>query len=719
MTDLIDLKRAAVGRWGAILEQFGFESSHLTGQHGPCPVCGGSDRFRVLDDFNETGAVFCNQCFHKGNGDGLAAIAWRNGWTFPQTLQSVAEYLRMGTITSYTNGHSRGQSVFPAKQNPPQEKPPANLYTTASDAIASINAGSLVATFDYLDPMGNHYATVCRFEPKTFRPVGKFAGGWGVKAPENRFPYHADTVDPATVVYVTEGEGVADTLQQLGLHATTSMGGAQAGDKTDWSILAGKQVIILPDNDDPGRKYAEALSQQLIAIGCRVKIVTLPNLPPKGDAVQWLDSFGEAAEPSDIVAELDRLAAGTPEQGAASTGLLMRTAGDLVRSFPSLRPAIVEGLLRLGETMNIIAASKFGKSWLMLLLAFCVACGPRKWLGKFWTTRGKVLYVDNELHAETLAHRLPLVAESLGLQPADWAENLVVINLRGELIDLKALSAGLSTLRPGEFSLIILDAWYRFQPVGTDENSNADVMALYNLLDNLAARIGSAFVCVHHSSKGDQSGKAVTDVGSGAGSQSRAADCHLVMRSHQEDNAVVIDAKVRSWKPLQPFCARWNFPAWTLAEDLDPADIRKPNSKKKSSEPADDVDASPFSKEHATRLKVLEAYEVKPDGESESRIAADAGMNTRTFAPIQSSLLRDNLITGCQVKKSRGSWPGFKITNAGIETLRQLRQLRQTAETVGASDCQILTPTDAPLKGGVGSRSVTDDWDSPTVRRPA
>ncbi|MDB5344300.1 MAG: hypothetical protein JWP89_2677 [Schlesneria sp.] len=427
--------------------------------------------------------------------------------------------------------------------------------------------------------------------------------------------------------------------------------------------------------------------------------------------VDWLESL-DAMEPSDIERQIVTLTEAAPPI-RPSTGLLMRSAGELVREFPELRRPVIEELLRVGETMNIIAASKFGKSWLMLLLAFCVACGPKKWLGKFWTTRGKVLYVDNELHPETLAHRLPLVAHSLGLKPEEWADNLTIVNLRGSLVDLKALAAMLSNLQHGEYSVIILDAWYRFQPAGMDENANSDVMALYNLLDSISARIGSAFICVHHSSKGDQSGKATTDVGSGAGSQSRAADCHLVMRAHEADNAVVVDAAVRSWKPLKPFCLRWEFPAWTPADDLDPADIKKPNGKKAKADDGETSDCDPLTtremKQQMVRLKVLEAYEAKPDGETSSQLAADAGLNTKNFSPIQSSLLLDKLVEPCTVKKSRGSWPGFKISAAGLATVRQLRQLRQNAESVGVSDKDTVTPTTAPPLGGGVCRSVVSD----------
>jgi len=78
------------------------------------------------------------------------------------------------------------------------------------------------------------------------------------------------------------------------------------------------------------------------------------------------------------------------------------------------------------------------------------------------------------------------------------------------------------------------------------------VAGLYNLLDSYADALGAAFSLVHHSSKGNHSGKNVTDVGAGAGAQSRAADTHLVLRPHESDSAVVVEAAVRSWAPVSP-----------------------------------------------------------------------------------------------------------------------------------------------------------------------
>jgi len=157
----------------------------------------------------------------------------------------------------------------------------------------------------------------------------------------------------------------------------------------------------------------------------------------------------------------------------------------------------------------------------------------------------------------------------------------MVDNLRGRLQDIDAMTAYFDEFEPGQFKVIILDAFYRFMPVGGDENDNATMAGIYNTLDRYADRLGCCFVLIHHSTKGSQSSKSVTDVGAGAGAQSRATDTHLVLRPHEESGVVVLDAAVRSWAPIEPTCLRWSFPVWTVDDDLDPDDLKTARASKK------------------------------------------------------------------------------------------------------------------------------------------
>jgi hypothetical protein len=243
------------------------------------------------------------------------------------------------------------------------------------------------------------------------------------------------------------------------------------------------------------------------------------------------------------------------------------SVADLVESHPRMNEPVIDGYLRRGETLNLIASPKVGKSWLVFLLAFAVATG-RKWLGSL-CTRGRVLLIDNELHPETLAARMRCMQTALEEPQPD----IDVLSLRGQSVDILKLLELLSTIEAGSYSLIVLDAFYRFLPQGTSENDNAAMMGVYNTLDAIAKRTGAAVAVVHHSSKGAQGNKAQTDVGAGAGAISRAADTHLTIRPHEESGYFVLEAVTRSFRAPDAKTIFFDFPLWqesALAPSLAP-----------------------------------------------------------------------------------------------------------------------------------------------------
>jgi hypothetical protein len=244
----------------------------------------------------------------------------------------------------------------------------------------------------------------------------------------------------------------------------------------------------------------------------------------------------------------------------------------LLSEFPQMRPPLVEGLLRQAEICNLIAPPKTGKSWLVNSLALSHATG-RPWMGAE-VTRGRVLIVDNELHKETSAYRLATTAKAMGISVSEIENSFRILNLRGDLQDFNTFGRTVvDHIESGEFSMIILDAFYRFLPADVDENSNGGMAGIYNRLDKWGEETGAAFVCVHHSSKGAQDQKAVTDVGAGAGSMSRAADAHLVLRHHQLENHIVMEAAIRSWAPMPARVMRFDWPLFYLTDE-NPDELR-------------------------------------------------------------------------------------------------------------------------------------------------
>ncbi len=157
----------------------------------------------------------------------------------------------------------------------------------------------IVAVYDYPDEAGGLLFQVCRMDPKSFRqrrPDATAPGGWtwdvkGVRPVPYRLPGIVEA--PAgTTVFVAEGEKDCDNLARLGLVATCNAGGAMKWRPELSQHLAGRHVVILPDNDMAGGFHAQDVAGKVFDVAASVRIVALPDLPAKGDASDWLAAGG-------------------------------------------------------------------------------------------------------------------------------------------------------------------------------------------------------------------------------------------------------------------------------------------------------------------------------------------------------------------------------------------------------------------------------------------
>lgn len=322
---------------------------------------------------------------------------------------------------------------------------------------------------------------------------------------------------------------------------------------------------------------------------------------------------------------------------------LRRPFRALIAEHPTLRAPIVDGLFRERDTVNIISNSKAGKSWLSYGLALSVIMG-RPWFGRFPVTPSKVLLIDNELHPDDLTFRLPAVAKEMKIDEQDYAGQLEVWPMRGMGFDIHKIWDLLKHVNAGTRPLIIIDSKYRFLPAGNSENANEHETAFYNAIDRMAETLRSAFVLIHHDTKGDSSSKRVTDIGAGGGAQARAADCHIVLREHADDNRVVFDAALRSFPPVDQLVLRWQFPLWLPDEGADPSRLGKPTrSERKQGERDTDADA-----------EILEAAE---SWVSHREIRKATGMGPQR---VNRALKR--LLKAGQIEKSEAERKGNKCT---------------------------------------------------------
>mgnify|MGYP000868687323 FL=1 len=151
----------------------------------------------------------------------------------------------------------------------------------------------------YRNPAGEPIGIVARFDGHQRKQVVPFfrpRNGHAFKAGGPTAPvlFGLDTLQGnAAPAFVTEGEKKAAALHSLGLAAVSAQGGANKAAGGDWVALAGvPQVYMLPDNDRPGEGYARDVARALARLepALAVKVARLPDLPEKGDVVDWLQA---------------------------------------------------------------------------------------------------------------------------------------------------------------------------------------------------------------------------------------------------------------------------------------------------------------------------------------------------------------------------------------------------------------------------------------------
>lgn len=184
----------------------------------------------------------------------------------------------------------------------------------------------ILAAYDYRDEDGELLFQVVRYHPKDFRcrkPTPD--GGWessisGVRRVLYRLP-ELLAADPEKLVFLPEGEKDVDLLHTLGLVATTNPHGAEKWREEYAESLRGRAVIILPDNDAPGDRHAQAVAASLRGIAASVRILKLDGLPEKGDVGDWLRAGGTVKALKELASAAQNFTVAAAEAlvGAATT----------------------------------------------------------------------------------------------------------------------------------------------------------------------------------------------------------------------------------------------------------------------------------------------------------------------------------------------------------------------------------------------------------------
>lgn len=408
---------------------------------------------------------------------------------FPTAIADLERFLGLTSAPAWTS---------PVHKLAERRRAEAKHHPPAPDR----SLGVRTAVWHYLDGQGNIYAAQERYElsdgSKDYRPKSFRDGTWRTGAPAQRILYRLPDIISAPAgssVIITEGEKCADALSTLGYVATTAMGGANAPvDKTDWTPLLGKTVLLWPDNDEPGFAHMGRVRDALAKLG----IVTAEITIPPGKPAKW-DAADAVSEEIDVVSIIE--GARPAESAEPRRGKYQFIDVDELEHVTPVE-WLIEGVAPKRAFIGLYGPSGGLKSFVAVDIALSVATG-RTWHGCA-TLKGGVIYIAGEGKA------------GLGKRVVGWRRSksdagAPVFKLLPSSVavstgeELDALIPEILALNISP-ALIILDTLARNFGPG-DENSQKDMNAFVRGVDRLIEATGAAVLVVHHTGKDDTKGE--------------------------------------------------------------------------------------------------------------------------------------------------------------------------------------------------------------------
>lgn len=371
--------------------------------------------------------------------------------------------------------------------------------------------------FDYADADGVVRYRNVRIEragrEKTFVHQHPKGAGWAPGRGGDAIPYRMpdlEAADPCQPLYMAEGEAKADRLASWGLLATSHKGypAAYAG-----RYFADRDVIILPDNDQPGIAQAREAYELVEQAGGRPLILPpFPGVGPGGDILDW---GGDRAALEALVTETLASGGDVPlEPDPAPTGFAVIDAADLSDKPAPKRRFMTHPFEPWGSATFLTGAGATGKSLLAQQWMTCSALGLP--IVGMDTVQCLSLYVTCEDDVAELHRRQEAINRALGIKPADLRGKLYLHSLKGQIgNELCTFGSDgkmhltdrwrelLATVhRLGVKHLALDNTAHLF---AGNENDRHHVAGFAGLLDRLAQEIDGAVLFIGHPNKaGDE-----------------------------------------------------------------------------------------------------------------------------------------------------------------------------------------------------------------------
>lgn len=484
-------------------------------KRNPCPICGGGDN----DDRGRD-----KRCF---------------GWTSEDGYAHCSREEHAGSIDAGNDGCYAHRMTGSCK-----------CGTTHGAEVASID--DKYTTYDYRDGHGVvRFQVVRSFRDgrKTFWQRHQVGGAWINGRGDNpwllyRLPEVAKA-DPTKTVFIVEGEKDVDTVLRLGAVATCNPCGAGKWNyvaEAARTTLAGRDVVIVADNDEPGKRHAEAVRDALTGVCRSIQVMRAPE--PHKDVTDLVEAGGGL---NDLVA----LDASEPAGPTRAQQLAPELPFDELWSAEPELSLVVPAMGICPGPAHLVAGSWYtGKTLFLMAIGLAVASG-KDVFGLYRPRKGVWAHFDHEMGRRGLKRYVQRVSAGMGLGPEDLrgrvkAHVLPTLNLctDGALDLYTELLTGVD--------ICTLDPLRAAAP-GQDENGS-EYRQWIDMLNVVSNRTGCSILVLHHGGKPTE-GATRRNTGRGTSAIDDAVQSKFVLTAEEKGAPIHIShEKTRELtQPLEDF----------------------------------------------------------------------------------------------------------------------------------------------------------------------
>jgi hypothetical protein len=290
-------------------------------------------------------------------------------------------------------------------------------------------------------------------------------------------------------VFIPEGEKHVDALREIGFTATCNPFGAGKWKDEYNEFLKDRDLIILCDNDQPGLEHGSKIASSNYKTAKSIKVPILPNLPDKGDVLDYLKDGGTKESLLEIVEQTPLY---NPAEDPNKLHYRIRTIDEILE-YPE--PQFIIEKILCKETLNIFASyAGVGKSVIALSVAKAILTGQPLWNHFNVIEKGAVLLIDGETPRPFLKERI----EKMGFDPL-WP--FYFIHFENVKIDtdegMAALNEALDRIKP---KVLIIDSFIRIHNVS--ENDVKDMAKITDRLRKIV-NLGIIVILIAHHGKGE------------------------------------------------------------------------------------------------------------------------------------------------------------------------------------------------------------------------